>query len=81
VVREFKKRGKGKDYINAEIILERESQKVILLGKKGEKIKKLGRFARKDIESFLGKDVYLELFVKIRKDWRKDKRFIKNNLA
>jgi len=81
VVREFKERKKGKDYINAEIILERESQKVILLGKKGEKIKKLGRFARKDIESFLGKDVYLELFVKIRKDWRKDKRFIKNNLA
>ena len=81
VVREFKERKKGKDYINAEIILERESQKVILLGKKGEKIKKLGRLARKDIERFLGKDVYLELFVKIRKDWRKDKRFIKDNLA
>ena len=81
VVREFKERKKGKDYINAEIILERESQKVILLGKKGEKIKKLGRLARKDIESFLGKDVYLELFVKIRKDWRKDKKFIKDNLT
>jgi len=81
VVREFKEREKGKDYINAEIILERESQKVIILGKKGEKIKRLGRHARKDIESFLGKDVYLELFVKIRKDWRKNKQFIKDNLA
>ena len=81
VVREFKEREKGKDYVNAEIILERESQKVILLGKKGEKIKRLGRLARKDIESFLGKDVYLELFVKIRKDWRKDKRFIKDNFT
>jgi len=81
VVREFKERARGKDYVNAEIILERESQKVILLGKKGEKIKRLGRLARKDIESFLGKDVYLELFVKIRRDWRKDKRFIKDNLT
>lgn len=81
VVREFKEREKGKDYVNVEIVLERESQKVILLGKKGERIKQLGKLARKNIESFLGRDVYLELFVKIRKDWRKDKRFIRENLT
>jgi GTP-binding protein Era len=80
-IREFKERDKGKDYINAEIILERESQKIILIGKKGEKIKKLGSHARKDIEKFLNRGVYLELFVKIRKDWRKDKKFILGNLS
>lgn len=80
-IRKFTEREKAKDYINAEIILERESQKVILIGKKGEKIKKLGSLARKSIEEFLGRDVYLELFVKVRKDWRKDKKFIKDNLS
>ena len=80
-IRKFTERENSKDYINAEIILERESQKVILIGRKGEKIKKLGSLARKSIEEFLGREVYLELFVKVRKDWRKDKRFIKNNLS
>lgn len=78
-VREFKEREEGqKDFINADIILERETQKIILLGKKGEMIKKLGERARKDIEVFLGKEVFLKLFVKVRKDWRKDNRFLKN---
>ena len=80
-IRKFTEREKSKDYINAEIILERESQKVILIGRKGEKIKKLGSLARKSIEEFLGREVYLELFIKVRKDWRKDKRFIKDNLS
>ena len=78
-VREFKEREESqKDFINADIILERETQKIILLGKKGEMIKKLGERARKDIEVFLGKEVFLKLFVKVRKDWRKDNRFLKN---
>lgn len=80
-IRKFTERENAKDYINAEIILERESQKVILIGRKGEKIKKLGSMSRKSIEEFLGREVYLELFVKIRKDWRKDKSFIKSNLS
>ncbi|MBC8488765.1 MAG: GTPase Era [Bacteroidetes bacterium] len=80
-IRKFTERENSKDYINAEIILERESQKVILIGRKGEKIKKLGSLSRKGIEEFLGREVYLELFVKVRKDWRKDKRFIKDNLS
>lgn len=78
-VREFKIRDENqKDYINADIILERETQKMIILGKRGEMIKKLGELARTDIEAFVGKEVYLKLFVKVRKDWRKDHRFLKN---
>ncbi len=78
-VREFKERNEEqKDFINADIVLERETQKMIILGKKGEMIKKLGEAARKDIESFLGKAVFLKLFVKVRKDWRKDKRFLRD---
>jgi GTP-binding protein Era len=78
-VREFKIRPDDqKDYINADIILERETQKMIVLGKRGEMIKKLGELARKDIEVFVDKEVYLQLFVKVRKDWRKDHRFLKN---
>jgi GTPase len=78
-VREFKVRDEDqKDYINADIILERETQKIIVLGKRGEMIKKLGELARTDIEAFVGKEVYLKLFVKVRKDWRKDHRFLKN---
>lgn len=78
-VREFKEREESqKDFINADIILERETQKIIILGKRGEMIKKLGERARKDIEAFLGKEVFLKLFVKVRKDWRKDNRFLKN---
>ncbi len=75
---EFKERENNMIYINAEIILERESQKIIMIGKKGESLKKLGEKARKDIESFLNKKVYLELFVKVRKDWRNNKEFIKS---
>ncbi len=79
-VREFKVRDQGqKDYINADIILERESQKIIILGKNGEMVKKLGEMSRKGIEEFLGKEVFLKLFVKVRKDWRRDFRFLKSN--
>jgi len=76
---EFKERDNGMVYINAEIILERESQKIIVIGKKGEGLKRLGEKARKDIENFLDKKVYLELFVKVRKDWRNNKKFINDS--
>ena len=75
---EFIERKESKDYINAEIVLERESQKVIFIGKGGTKIKLLGKVARESIEKFLKKEVYLKLFVKVRKDWRKDKRFLRD---
>lgn len=78
-IREFKERSGGKDFINADIIVERDSQKKIILGKKGEMIKTLGELSRKEIEEFLGREVYLELYVKVKKDWRKDKTFLKYN--
>ena len=57
-------------HIMAVIYVERDSQKAILIGKGGEKIKQVGIEARKDIEAFFGKKVYIELFVKVEKDWR-----------
>lgn len=60
----------GAIHIMAVIYVERDSQKGILIGKGGEKIKKVGIEARHDIEKFFDKKVYLELFVKVEKDWR-----------
>ncbi|HEY5371616.1 MAG TPA: GTPase Era [Hanamia sp.] len=56
--------------ISADIILQRETQKGIVLGHQGQMIKKLGTLARKDIEEFIGRKVFLELFVKVRPKWR-----------
>ena len=56
--------------IAADIILQRETQKGIVLGEGGKMIKELGTQARKDIEQFLGRKVFLELFVKVRPKWR-----------
>jgi len=61
--------------ICATIYVERDSQKGIIIGKGGASIKRVGTEARKDIEAFFEKQVYLELFVKVDKDWReKDSR-------
>ena len=56
--------------IMAVIYVERESQKGIIIGKQGSALKRVGAQARKDIEAFFGKQVYLELFVKVDRDWR-----------
>ncbi len=56
--------------INAVINVERDTQKGIIIGKGGNMLKKVGTEARKDIEAFFGKKVFLELFVKVEKDWR-----------
>ena len=53
------------------INVERKSQRAILLGHKGERIKKVGTDARKDMETFFGKKVFLEQFIKVEPDWRK----------
>ena len=58
--------------ITADIIVQRETQKGILLGEKGSMIKKLGTEARKDIEKFIGQKVFLELFVKVKPKWREN---------
>lgn len=57
-------------HIMAVIYVERDSQKGIIIGKGGEKLKKVGKEARLDIEKFFGKSVYLELFVKVEPNWR-----------
>ena len=56
--------------IRAVIVVERDSQKGIIIGKGGMMLKRIGREARKDIEGFVGKQVFLETFVKVDKDWR-----------
>ncbi|MCB0807245.1 MAG: GTPase Era, partial [Bacteroidales bacterium] len=63
--------------IEAYLYVMRESQKMIILGKGGKSIKKLGTDARKDIEDFLGKKVFLDLTIKVNKDWRDNERQLK----
>lgn len=63
--------------IGTNIYVTRESQKMIILGKQGRAIKRVGVEARKDIEDFVGKQVYLELTVKVNKDWRDNTRQLK----
>ena len=58
------------DRISATIYVARNSQKGIVIGHKGEKLKKVGQAARHDLEDFLGKRVFLELYVKVQEDWR-----------
>lgn len=75
---EFKEREEGKNFISAEIVVERDSQKAIIIGKGGAAIKKLGQAARESIEKFLQKDVFLELRVKVRRKWRSDENMLKS---
>jgi len=63
--------------IVADIIVQRETQKAILIGEKGSMIKKLGTIARKDIEDFLQQKVFLELFVKVKPKWRENELHLK----
>lgn len=63
--------------ISAEVIVERDSQKNIIIGKGGEMLKKVGTYARKDMEDFLQKKVFLEIFVKVIADWRNSKNYLK----
>jgi GTP-binding protein Era len=69
IVNEFKEKATLTKIV-ADIIVQRESQKGILLGQGGKMIRQLGTEARKDIEQFLGRKVFLELFVKVRPKWR-----------
>jgi GTP-binding protein Era len=62
------------DRISATIYVARTSQKGIVIGHKGEKLKRVGQKAREDMERFLGKKVFLQLFVKVQEDWRNNER-------
>ena len=78
LIAEFKERQNAKDFVSAEIVVERESQKPIIIGKAGRAIKELGEKSRKAIEDFLGKEVYLELRVKVRDKWRSNPNMLKS---
>ncbi|MBY0449881.1 MAG: GTPase Era [Cyanobacteria bacterium] len=65
-------------HIRATLFVDQDSQKGILIGKNGQMIKTIGSDARQDIETLLGHAVYLELTVKVKKNWRKDPRFLKS---
>ena len=69
-VDEMKARDNGDTYIRATIYVERDSQKGILIGAKGSMLKEIGRLARADIEMLIGTRVFLDLWVKVKKDWR-----------
>jgi GTPase len=71
-----KRRKPLKWFISADIYVERDSQKGILIGKKGGMLKEIGEIARRDIERFLGHQVFLDLHVKVRPGWRGDKEWL-----
>lgn len=73
----FKERADGLVAISASIIVERDSQKGIVIGRRGEMLKKIGSQARQEIEGLLDARVFLELFVKVRKDWSENPRLLK----
>ncbi|MBU3572409.1 GTPase Era [Priestia aryabhattai] len=70
VMDSMQRRDNGAVYVGATIIVERDSQKGIVIGKQGKMLKEVGRKARADIEALLGSKVFLELWVKVQKDWR-----------
>ena len=78
IIAEFKERQKGKWFINAEILIEKVSQKKIVVGNKGTKIRIIGEKARLAIEEHLQEQVYLELFIKVRDNWRDNPSILKS---
>jgi GTPase len=75
LIEEFEE-GKTLTRIAAAIFCEREGQKRILIGKQGQMLKKIGSAARIEIEKMIGTKVFLQLFVKVRPNWRESKGFV-----
>lgn len=78
VITQFKERKNEKWFISADIIVERNSQKQILVGKNGQMVKKIGEKSRAKIEEHLQTEVYLDLFVKVREKWRNNPNLLKS---
>lgn len=74
----YKEREKKKDLIDAEIVVERNSQKGILIGKGGSALKRVGSAARKDIEALIDREIFLQLHVKVREGWRNHDNLLKS---
>jgi GTP-binding protein Era len=77
VIEDMQERQGGGAYIQATIYIEKESQKGIIIGKHGKMIKRIGSMARKEIETFLGYSVFLDLRVKVEKEWRRDSKSLR----
>ena len=77
-MQEVKERENGTVYAGAVIYVERESQKGIVIGKNGAMLKRIGRLARLEMERTLGSKFYLELWVKVKKDWRNKEIYLRN---
>lgn len=77
MVQEFKERPNDVVYIAANIFVEKESQRGIVIGQNGRMLKRIGQEARLALEQFLGRKVYLDLWVKVRKNWRRDERYLR----
>jgi GTP-binding protein Era len=77
VIDEFREQEGRKDLIKARIVVEKDSQKAIIIGKGGKALKNVGQLARQEIEQFLGRPVFLELWVAVREKWRQKDAFLK----
>ena len=77
ILDEFKERSEGKDYIKARIVVERQSHKGIIIGQKGHALKRLGELSRKSVEEFLGRPVFLDLWVTVKPKWRQKDTYLK----
>jgi len=73
-IEQYKQRTADLTYISAVIVVERDTQKRIVIGKQGQKLKEIGEAARLTISSFLGTQIYLELFVKVMPHWRNERK-------
>ena len=74
LVDDFKERDNGVLYVAATIYTERDSQKGIVIGRRGQMLKRIGQEARRELETFFERQVFLELWVKVRRNWRRSER-------
>ena len=76
-VLEFKERANGTTYISANVIVDRDSHKRIVIGRNGKQLRHIGAAARKEIETMLDSKVFLELWVKVQPKWRRDEHSLR----
>lgn len=77
-IEDMKVQDNGVVYISAVIFVERDSQKGIIIGKQGAMLKEVGKRARTDIQNLLGSRIYMDLWVKVKKDWRNQERVLRD---
>lgn len=75
-VEQFKERETGKTYVEATVYVEKDGHKKIIIGKGGEGIKNLGLVARQRLNDLLGRDIFLQLWIKVRANWRRDEQWV-----